>query len=122
MREPQQLKGPWGFSPVCVWLFRAAIGPLERHQPRLVRVNRQSILGKPLGENRQDATGVRLMGESHDKVVRVADQERLPLQARLDLVLEPFVQHLVQEQIRKRGADHPTLRVAGLGMRDASVF
>src|SRR5262249_8746232 len=55
-------------------------------------------------------------------VVRQPDQERAPLEARLDLPLEPFVQHIVQEDVRKHRADHPALRRAGLGMRDASVL
>ena len=52
------------------------------------------------------------MGESHDEVVRIANQERLPLQTWPDLLLEPFVQHVVQEQIRKHGTDHAPNNVA----------
>src|SRR4051794_13973278 len=55
-------------------------------------------------------------------VVRVARQERSPLQARSDLALEPVVQHVVQEQIRKDGADHPALWRPRRRVRDASVF
>ena len=101
MRESQQVKCPGGFPPIRVRLLWAVIGPLERHQSRFVGVDRQSILGKSLGENRQDPTSVFLMGESHDEVVRIANQERLPPQTWPDLLLEPFVQHVVQEQIRK---------------------
>ena len=64
VREPQQVKCPGGFPPIRVWLLWAAIGPLERYQSRLVGVDRQSLLGKPLGEDRQDPTGVSLMGKS----------------------------------------------------------
>ena len=81
VREPQQVKCPGGFPPICVRLLGAAIGPLERHQSRLVGVDRQSILGKSLGENRQDPAGVLFMGEPHDEVIRVANQERFPLEA-----------------------------------------
>ncbi len=101
MREPQQVECPGRFPPLLATLVRAALGPLQRHQPRLVGVNCQSILGKSLGEYRQDPPGVFFLGEPHDEVIRVANQERFPFQTWLYLACEPCVQHVVQEQIRK---------------------
>jgi len=56
------------------------IGPLEQHQPCFVRVDCQTLLGKALGENRQDPASIFLVGESHDEVVRVADRKRSSFQ------------------------------------------
>ena len=55
-------------------------------------------------------------------VIRVADQERTPLEARLDLPRKPFVPHIVPEDVREERADHPALRRPRFWMRDASVF
>src|SRR5271166_5572634 len=101
MREPQQVECPGWFPLSCGRLLWSAIWPLERHQPRLVGVDRQSILGKSLGKDRQDPTGVLVMGESHDEVIRVANQERFPLEPWLHFTREPLVKHVMQEQIRK---------------------
>ena len=90
----------------------ATIGPLERHQSCLVRMDRQIILGKALGEDRQDPAGIFFVGESHDEVVRVADQERSSFQPSLNIPLEPIVQHVVQENVREHRADHAPKNVA----------
>jgi hypothetical protein len=66
VREPQELKGPGRFPPLRAWLLGSAGRPLERHQPRLVGVDRQSLLGKSLGKDRQDAAGVLFMSKAHD--------------------------------------------------------
>ena len=66
--------------------------------------------------------GVFLTGEPHDEIVRVADQERSPLEAGLDLPLEPIVQHIVQEDVREDRADHTPLRRPLLRVREAPVL
>ena len=85
-------------------------------------MDRQAVLLEPLGQYVHHLPGVFFTGEPHDEVVREADQEGLPLEAWLDVPLEPFVQHVVQEDVRKHRADNPALRRAGFRMRDASVF
>src|ERR1022692_5282764 len=47
----------------------------ERHQPRLVGMDGQSILTETLRQHLQDPTGILRIGEAHDEVVRIADQE-----------------------------------------------
>jgi hypothetical protein len=74
MREPQEVECPREFPPFGRRSFRIAVRPLERHQPRLVGMDRQATFRKPFGKNRQNATRNLFMAKTHDKVVRVADQ------------------------------------------------
>src|SRR5271165_7358488 len=122
MREAQQVKGSWWSPRRQARPIPGAAGPLERHQTSLLRVDRQAVFLKALGQHVHHPSGIFLTGKAHDEVVRVADQERAPLEARLDLPLEPFVQHVVQEDVREDRADHPALRRPRFRMRDASVF
>src|SRR6516165_4778419 len=48
VREPQQVENSRGLARSWGPSARGAIGPLERHQPRLLRVDRQAVLLEPL--------------------------------------------------------------------------
>ena len=53
---------------------------VEPDQPRLLRVNRQAVLAHPLGQDLHDPPGVLFSGNPDHEVVRIANQERFPLQ------------------------------------------
>jgi hypothetical protein len=61
---------------------------------------------KTLAQYRQDALGVDDIVERHDRIVSEPDKEALSSKARLHLGLEPFVQHIVQENVREAGREH----------------
>src|SRR3984957_18316191 len=69
----------------------------------LVRVERESKASKTLAQHRQDALGVDNVVERHDRVVSEADKGAIPSETRPHLVLKPFVQHVVQEDVREAG-------------------
>src|SRR5271166_4275807 len=122
MREAQQVKGSWWSPRRQARPIPGAAGPLERHQTSLLRVDRQAVFLKALGQHVHHPSGIFLTGKAHDEVVRVADQERAPLEARLDLPLEPFVQHVVQEDVREDRADHAPNNVAKSSLIPDSVI
>src|SRR5438132_3978045 len=59
-----------------------------------------------LAEDRQHAFGVIDIVERHQRVVGEPDKDALPSQTRFHLRLEPFVQHMVQEDVREAGRDY----------------
>src|SRR5690348_3486284 len=82
-----------------------AISPLwaEIDDTCLVRVEREPKASKTLAQHRQDALSVDNVVERHDRVVSEADKGAIPLETRPHLGLEPFVQHVVQEDVREAG-------------------
>src|SRR5271163_3574419 len=80
-------------------------------------MDRQSVLTESLWQYGHHPPGVFLLAEPNDEVVRIANEVRLATQAWLDLPVEPVVQHVMQEDVRKDGRDHPTLRRPGFGER-----
>src|ERR1700683_1087730 len=48
MRESQEVKGPWRRPALAASRRRPASGPRKRHQPRFVRMDRQTVFAKPL--------------------------------------------------------------------------
>src|SRR5271157_1297447 len=107
--EPQKVECPWfGVAPslgggVVVW------ERLEPYQARLLRVDRQAVLAHPLGQHLQDPSGVIFSGYPDHEVVRVANQEGFSFQTRAHVLLEPFVQHIVQDDIGQERGDHAAL-------------
>ncbi len=84
----------------------------EIDEARLVRMEREPKPRKTLAQCRQDALGVDEIVERHDRIVSEPDKEALSSKARLHHGLEPFVQHVVQENVRESGRDHAPLRGA----------
>src|SRR5262249_49356116 len=76
------------------------------------RDHRQAVLLKAFGQHFQYSPGVFFTGESHGEVVRKANQKGAPFQAWLNILLEPVVQHVVQEYIREHRADYAPNNVA----------
>ena len=79
---------------------------LEPHQARLLRVDRQAVLAHSLGQHLQDPSGVIFSGYPDHEVVRVANQEGFSFQTRAHFFLEPFIQHVMQDDIGQERADH----------------
>jgi len=62
--------------------------------------------------DRPHAFGVIDVVERHQRVVGKPDKDALPSQTRFHHGLEPFVQHMVQEDVREAGRDYTPLRGA----------
>jgi hypothetical protein len=54
---------------------------------------------KTLAQHRQDALGVDNVVERHDRIIGEPDKGAVPRKARSHLRLEPFVKHIVQENV-----------------------
>jgi hypothetical protein len=67
----------------------------ELDQSGLFWVQAQAILAKSLRQHGQHPTRIFFHTEAQHRVVRVAHQHRPTLQSRLDVLLEPHVQHFV---------------------------
>ena len=67
---------------------------------------------KTLVQYRQDALGIDNVIERHDRIVGESDKGACPLRRGLTSAFEPFVQHVVQEDVRETGRDYAPLRGA----------
>src|SRR5215212_11148227 len=85
---------------------------VEVDEARLVGVEGKSIPSEALAKDRQHAFGVIDVVERHQRVVGEPDKDALPFQTRFHRGLKPFVQHMVQEDVREAGRDHPTNNLA----------
>ena len=75
----------------------------ERYEASLVRMERQAVTREPFRENVVDPTRVLFPLEDENHVVRIAHEQRTPLEARLHVLHEPLVDNLVQEDVRENG-------------------
>jgi hypothetical protein len=84
------------------WMVRSvcSVGT-EVDEARLVGMEHQPVPLKTLAQDSQDPLGVVAMLERHDQVISVPDQGTSPLQAPPHLGLEPFIQPVVQVDVRK---------------------
>src|ERR1700676_2630334 len=101
------------------------VGPglwLERQQPGVVGMHRQPVPVKSLWQQVQHPPCVFFTGEAYDEVVRIADQERTSLQPRLDFLLEPHVQHIVQIDVGQQRRNHTALWGTLIRKRQVAVF
>src|SRR6266850_560445 len=101
------------------------VGPvwwLECQQPGLVGMDRQPVPAKTLWQHLQHPPSVFFTGKAYDEVVRITDEESTSLQPRLDLLLEPHVQHVVQIDVGQKRRNHTALRGALVRKREAAVF
>jgi len=65
----------------------------------LVRVEREPVPSKTLAQHRQDPVGIDDVVERHNRVVSVAGKGTFPAQPWPNLRLEPFIQHMMQEDV-----------------------
>jgi hypothetical protein len=96
--------------------FRMARTPqplwAEVDEARLVGVEGKSIPRETLAQDRQHTFGVDDVIERHQCIVGEPGKGALPSETRFHLDLEPFVQHVVQEDVREAGRDYTPLRGA----------
>src|ERR1700731_1435743 len=122
MGKAQQVKRTWPGLPLGSRAARLLWWASERHQPRLVGMQRQPVLGETLPEHLQHPTRVSLMGKADDEIVCVADEKGTSLQEWFHLLLEPHVQHVVQIDVGQQRGDDPTLRGTRLRNREAPIL
>ena len=77
----------------------AACWLAERNQRRLRWMDSQAVAGKPLGQYRHDPAGIRFQFAADHKIISETDQEASAFQAWLYLVLEPFIEDLMEKDI-----------------------
>src|SRR5262249_36140778 len=74
---------------------------LERYEPGLARVERESIFRKPLADPLIHPARRAARREYDDRAVRIADQKRLARKPGLHVRFEPHVEHLVEIYVRQ---------------------
>ena len=72
-------------------------------QSGLFWVQAQAVLAESLRQHSQHPTRIFFLAKGQHTVVRVADQNCPALEPRLDVLLEPHVQHFVQKDVRQQG-------------------
>jgi len=89
----------------CCDRMMGIIRPLEPEvdEARLVGVERKPVPRQTLAQDGEDLPGVDEVVERHDQVIGKPDQHRLSLETGPHLALEPSIQHMVQEDVRKAG-------------------
>ena len=98
------------------------LGPLKRHQPCLGRVERQPVPAEPFRQHVHHLACIGFVGKTNNEVIRVPDQESSTMQTRLHFLLEPHVQHVVQEDVGQERRDHAALRRAFFRGKYSPVF
>src|SRR5512140_1645365 len=91
--EPQKHKAAWSF-PVL------PIRPAKLHHPAFLRVNAQAKPLEPLRQNLVNPLRVSLQTKPHHEIIRIPRQNTVPSHPRSDLGLEPFIQHIMQKNVR----------------------
>jgi hypothetical protein len=94
----------------------------ERHQAGFTRLERQSDLRQALDQHLLQAGRVRLMLDTHDELLDIANQVGVALQPWLHHPLEPQIQHVVQGEVAQNDADIPSLRAPFVAGLDDAIF
>src|SRR5207247_7706639 len=101
MRETEKIEGRRLRRVGTARTRRAA----ERQQPRLLGVERQNIPRKSLRKHCQDPLRVLAVLKAENEVIGVPNFGSHAAQARLYLVLEPLVEHVMQVNVGQQGTD-----------------
>src|SRR5215475_101106 len=75
-----------------------------------------------LGNNSHDPAGIRFQFAADNKIISETDQEASAFQAWLYLVLEPFIEDLMEKDIGQYGRNSTPLHDAGFGMVQPPFF
>src|SRR5262245_55691103 len=87
--------------PTCVRVVLAIWSvTAEIDEARLVGMERELVSSETLAQNIQNPLGVLEIRERHHGVVGESDKSTFPLEAWLHLILEPLIQHMMQENVR----------------------
>lgn len=90
--------------------------------PSFHRVKFKPKLGKPISKRRMTSVRVCLESESHDKVVRIANNNNLTLGLSCAPVLDPNVKREVKENVTEKWRDTASLRSAGICFLNNSLL
>ena len=82
------------------WLHLAASWA-EVDEARLIRMKHKPIPSKPLAQDFQSPLGIAVLLEGHHKVISIAHERTASRKPGLHFVLEPLVQHMMQEDVRE---------------------
>ena len=96
VREPQHREAVLALRTAPRRLRR----PAKLHHPRLLRVQPQPVLPKPLRQHPKHPPRIVFPLEDQHGIVSISDLKGPPPKPRLDLVLEPLIQYLVQVDVR----------------------
>jgi hypothetical protein len=80
---------------LAIWSVAAEID-----ETRLVGVERELVPSETLAQNIQNPLGILEVRERHHGIVGESDKGTSPLEPRFNLVLEPLIQHMMQENVR----------------------
>jgi len=97
VREAEEVEGG-RFRPTRPLRFFDGAPP-ELEEPGFLRMERQTIFRKPLVQHLEDLFRVLLILKAENEVIRITDFVRRSTQARAYLLLEPFVQNIVEVYI-----------------------
>src|SRR5215469_10617195 len=86
---------------LAVWRRSAMTHGAEVEKTRLVRMQRKAEPAKALTQHIHDPLGVMVGLKGHHEVIGEPYQSRPPLHAWSHHLLEPFVQHMMQENVRE---------------------
>ena len=67
----------------------------------------QAILAKSFRDDFHHAFGIALIAKPDHEIIRIADQEGIASQARLHVLFEPEVEHIVQNTFEIKGEITP---------------
>lgn len=82
---------------------------VERKQAGLLRMKTETEPLEPFRERREDPAGIRLRSEPEDRIVRIANEDRISGQPRKNLLVEPEIEHFMEIDVRQDRRDHTTL-------------
>jgi len=80
---------------LAIWSVAAEI-----NEARLVGVERELVPSETLAQNIQNPLGILEVRERHHGIVGESDKGTSPLEPRFHIVLEPLIQHMMQENVR----------------------
>src|SRR5690606_26918976 len=122
--EAEEIEGcrPFGSRTISMRSLPVAIRPLERHESRLVRMQRQPVLLESLRKHFEHAPRVLLEFKQHDGIVGVSYQMGPCPHSWTNLCLEPHVEHFVHVDIRQDWRHYPALRRASSRVAQLPVF
>src|SRR5262244_1972424 len=80
---------------LAIWSVAAEID-----EACLVGVERELVPSKTLAQYVQNPLGILEVRERHDGVIGESGEGTFPLEPRFHLVLEPLIQHMMQENVR----------------------
>jgi len=91
-------------------------GRLESNQLGLVGMKLKAIAPEAFGKSHEDTLGVSSLLENHHHVIGIANHFGVPSHARAHLLVPPYVDNLMQVDVRQQWRDYPSLRRARLGV------